>query len=78
MPICDAEVAHSVPSVNINQGVVPGDLKSARVVPLFKKNNKTEVDKYRPVSILSIISKVVEKVVYEQLETYLDESTSKY
>ena len=39
----------------------------------FKKNDKTEVRNYRPVSILSMISKVFERVVYVQLETYLDE-----
>ena len=55
------------------QGIVPDDLKSARVVPIFKKNDKTKVGNYRPVSILSIISKVFERVVYYQLETYLDE-----
>ena len=47
-------------NLSITQGVVPDDLKSARVVPLFKKNDKTEVGNYRPfVSILSIISKVL-------------------
>ena len=33
---------------------MPGDLKSAKVVPLLKMNNKTEVVNYRPVSILRI------------------------
>ena len=65
-------------NLSIIQGVVPDDLKIARVVPLFKKNDKTEVGNYRPVSILSIISKVVEKVVYEQIETYLDEKKLLY
>ena len=43
-------------------GVVPDDLKSARVVPLFKKNDNTETDNNRPVSILNIVSKVLERV----------------
>lgn len=60
-------------NLSLIQGIVPDDLKSARVVPLFKKSDKTEVGNYRPVSILSIISKVFERVVYDQLETYLDE-----
>ena len=42
-------------NLSIIQRVVPDDLKSARVVPLFKKNDKTEVGYYRPISILSII-----------------------
>ena len=65
-------------NLSIIQGVVTDDLKSARVVPLFKKNDKTEVGNYRPISILSIISKVVEKVVYDQIETYLDEKKLLY
>ena len=65
-------------NLSIKQGVVPDDLKSARVVPLFKQNDKTEVGNYRPVSILSIISKVVEKVVCDQIETYLDEKKLLY
>jgi len=50
---------------------LPDDLKTARVVPLFKKNDKTEVGNYRPVSILSIVSKVLERVVYDLMEEYL-------
>ena len=45
-------------------------MKLARVVPLFKK---TEVENYCPASIIRIISNVFERVVYEQLESYLDE-----
>ena len=60
-------------NLSLIQGIVPDDLKSARVVRIFRKNDKTEVGNYRPVSILSIISKVFERVVYDQLETYLNE-----
>ena len=58
-------------NLSLIQGGVPDDLKSARVVPLLKKNDKTEVDNYRLVSILTIISKVFERVVYDQVESYL-------
>ena len=37
-----------------------------------EKYSKTDVDNYRPVSILTIISKVFERVVYDQVESYLD------
>ena len=59
----------NVINLSLIQGVVPEDLKSARVVPLFKKNDKTEVGNYRPVSILTILSKVFERVVYDQVES---------
>ena len=65
-------------NLSITQGVIPDDLKSARVAPLFKKNDKTEVGNYRPVSILSIISKVFERVVYDQIEAYLDQKKLLY
>lgn len=58
-------------NLSIIQGSVPDDLKLARVVPLYKKNDKTEVGNYRPVSILSIVSKVLERVVYDQVYSYL-------
>ena len=40
-------------------------------VPLYKKNDKTDVGNYRPVSILNVVSKVIEGVIYDQLEEYL-------
>ena len=59
-------VTHVI-NLSIIQGVVP------RVVPLFKKNDKIEVSNYRPVSIICNISKVFERVVYEQVDAYLDQ-----
>ena len=53
-------------------------MKSARVIPLYKKNDKTEVGNYRPVSILSIISKIFERVVYDQVVGYLDDKKLLY
>jgi len=47
------------------------DLKSARVVPLFKKNDKTEVGNYRPVSILCDLSKILEQVIFDKAQEYL-------
>ena len=56
---------------SIEKNVVPKDLKNARVVPLFKKNKRSEVGNYRPVSVLSVVSKILERAVYTQLEDYL-------
>ena len=59
--------------INLSLGVgrVPVDMKLARVVPLHKKNSKTEVGNYRPVSILNSMSKVIERIVFSQLNEYL-------
>ena len=50
-------------NLSIDQNLVPNDLKNARVVPLFKKNKRCEVGNYRPVSVLSVISKILERAV---------------
>ena len=51
-------------NLSIEKNVVPEDLKAARVVPLFKKNKRSEVGNYRPVSVLSVVSKMLERAVY--------------
>ena len=68
--IVTVPIAHII-NLSVIIGVVPDDLKSARVVPLFKKNDNTENGNYRPVSILNIGSMVLEKVIYDQSEGYL-------
>jgi hypothetical protein len=46
-------------------------MKIARVCPILKKNSRLEVGNYKPVSILVVISKILEKSVYIQFEKYL-------
>ena len=50
----------------------------ARIIPLYKKNSKTHVGNYRPISVLSVISKVFERVVCMQLSDYLSENRLLY
>ena len=45
-------------------------LKIAKVLPLFKKNDYTIMDKYHPISPMTSISKLFEKVVFTQLYDY--------
>jgi hypothetical protein len=56
---------------SITSGIVPHDMKIARFCPIFKKNSRLETGNYRPVSILVVISKILEKSVYIQFEKYL-------
>ena len=58
-------------NLSVIQGAVPDDLKSARVVPFFKKNDKTEVSNYRPVYILCVLFKILEKIIIDQAQEYL-------
>ena len=62
-------------SVAINKSfsssIFPGSMKQARIVPIKKPGVSTDMNNYRPISILPIISKVYEKVVHRQLYSYL-------
>jgi len=49
----------------------PNDFKLARVIPLYKKGSKLDHGSYRPVSILCSMSKVIEKIIFEQIDKYL-------
>ena len=47
-------------------------MKIARIVPLFKSGDPSLFNNYRPVSVLPIFSKILEKIVYNRLVKYLD------
>ena len=57
---------------SLRDSTVPGKLKIAKVLPLFKSGPKTLIDDYRPISILPAISKILKRVVYDQLSGYLE------
>ena len=46
-------------------------LKTAKVVPIFKSGKKSNCENYRPISILSVLSKVFERVVFERLYKFM-------
>ena len=53
-------------------GVVPDKLKISKVIPIFKKNDCKNVENYRPISLLSIFAKLLEKVMHSRLYYFLD------
>ena len=64
-------IANSIGRCNSNyecNGYFPLDWKIARVTPLHKKGSKNLMENYRPISILPIISKVFERILYQFYE----------
>ena len=59
-------------NLSIKLSVFPNECKLAKLKPLYKKGSRTVPKNYRPVSLLPIISKVIEKVIHEQVQHYLD------
>ena len=56
----------------LKTGVYPDNLKIAKVIPIFKKGDPASVNNYRPISILSTINKIFEKILYARLMKYID------
>ncbi|KFV78754.1 hypothetical protein N308_01132, partial [Struthio camelus australis] len=54
-------------------GEVPEDWKKANVTPLFQKGKKEEPGNYRPVSLTSILGKVMEQLILEVLTKHLED-----
>ena len=44
----------------------------AKVIPIFKKGDPTSVNNYRPISILSPINKIFEKIIYSRLINFIE------
>ena len=57
---------------SIVQGRFPGKMKKAEIIPLFKGKESNQVINYRPISLLVIISKVLEKIIYKRLYKFIN------
>ena len=56
----------------LSQGIFPDRLKLANITPVHKKDETTDKENYRPVSVLPLFSKIFKKVIYDQLSQYLE------
>ena len=56
----------------LDEGIFPSCLKKANIIPIFKKGDKTNLNNYRPIALLPVLSKVFEKVLNEQLTSIID------
>ena len=72
------EVRHEISGVisiifneSIRTGVIPRDWRDALVTPIFKKGKRSEPGNYRPVSLTSVLCKVLEKIVKAKLLDHL-------
>ena len=57
---------------SLTTGIFPDKLKVAKVIPIFKKGDKTKFDNYCPISILPAISKILERSIFDQLYEYFE------
>ena len=61
-------------NLSLKSGVFPDKMKIAKVLPLYKSNDKHNVSNYRPVSILPQFSKILEKIFEKRLRKFIDKN----
>ena len=67
-----SEILSKLVNDSFESGIFPDKLKIARMTPVFKKWSRLNRDNYRPISVLSIFSKIYEKLMYKRLYNYLE------
>jgi hypothetical protein len=63
---------------SLTSGIFPDELKTAKILPIYKKEDEHFFDNYRPISLLPSISKVFEKIAHQQLFSYLSRNKLLY
>ena len=59
-------------NLSFTTGTFPTLLKTAKIIPIHKKDSKSNFTNYRPISLLSNLDKILEKLMYSRLSTFLN------
>jgi len=59
---------------SVSQNEIPTDWKRANVVPIFKKGERGKVENHRPISLTSLVCKVLESIIKDRIVSYLEGS----
>ena len=62
-------------NLSLKTGIFPDDWKLAKVTPIHKSEDKTLCENYRPISVISNVAKIFEKLVCKQLNTFLENNS---
>ena len=65
-------------NLSLMTGVVPSELKLAKVIPLFKSGDPMTFCNYRPVSVLPVFSKILERLMYKRLLAFINKNNLLY
>ena len=76
-PVIAIHLANII-NLSIKLDTSPSQCTIAKIKRLFKKGTKTEAKNYRPISLLPLISKVIEKSIYDQTQDYLQRNKLLY
>ena len=65
-------------NLSISLSLFPDDCKIAKLKPLYKKEAKTKPKNYRPISLLPLLSKIIERIIHNQTQEFLDKNNILY
>ena len=65
-------------NISLQAGFFPDGMKIARVIPLFKNGNINDFTNYRPISLLSQFSKILEKIFHNRMMSFIEEKNILY
>jgi Reverse transcriptase (RNA-dependent DNA polymerase) len=57
---------------SFHSGTIPSPLKISKIIPLFKSGDSASMDNYRPIAMLNVFSKIMEKIICNRLTFFLD------
>ena len=64
--------------MSLKSGVYPNLLKLVKVVPIHKGGSTQDINNYRPILLLSIFDKIIEKLMHKRLYTFLEDNNILY
>ena len=59
-------------NLSLTTGVVPENMKISKVIQIFKSGDRTLFTNYRPISIITVYSKILERIISKKLITFLE------
>ena len=62
----------------VGENIFPDSLKFGNITPVHKKDETTNKENYRPISVLPLISKIFERIIHDQLSAYLEKYLTVY
>ena len=58
--------------MSFSKGIFPDKLKIVKVIPLHKGGSTQDLNNFRPISLLSIFDKIIEKIIHKRLYHFLE------
>ena len=58
----------------LNKSIYPSNMKKSVIIPIHKNNNKSNIENYRPISIIPQFSKIIEKIIKKRIDNFIEKN----